>query len=134
MQHAGLVIPLAPQASFNVKHATEITEHYRISTAGMDVVALVVDDGSRNIAVLHCKGTAKTAAVACLIHFRQLHALAFGEQLTRLRLYPQFAQTAAGIVIVMLPLKLVCVSAGSLSRWTTFTRKSVSSKTRGLIF
>ena len=86
MQYAGLVIPLAPQASFNVKHATEITKHHRIGTTGMDVVAFVVDNRSGNIAILDCKGTAKTAAITCLIHFCQLDTFALGEQLAWLRL------------------------------------------------
>ena len=50
----------------------------------MNVGALVIDDGSRNITIFNCKSTAKSAAGSRLIHFFQLHALSHGQQLARL--------------------------------------------------
>ena len=91
VQYPGAGVARAPQAAFNVQHATQVSHDYRIGTAGMNMGAFIVSNGCRDVAEFHGKGAAKTAALLTLLKRHQLDTRLQRQQAAWLQLDAEFA-------------------------------------------
>src|ERR1700674_5519493 len=99
MEHLGPGIPAPPQPPFDVEHAAQVAEHYGVGAGAGDVGTLLVGDPGRDLAELDGEGATEPATLVRRSHFPEGEPGYLRQQLTRLRLHPQLAQSGTGVVI-----------------------------------
>src|SRR5688572_8487689 len=89
---------LARQPTADLHQTTRIAGNYRLHTRPLNRINLLVQDGHRNLRILHRERATKTTTRISSVHLDKLSPTHVANQRSRLTPKIEIAQTVAGIV------------------------------------